>query len=253
MVFANPDKEWETYGKTDPYFGVLTEDKFSQKNLTEKNREDFFRTGRDHCENVIRQIRENIHPAFAPQKILDYGCGVGRLLIPFAKNADSAFGVDISPSMLAETAKNAKSMGLDNIHLHLPADLPSLPSDFDFVHSCIVFQHIPRKKGETLFQLILTRLRPGGIAAIHIPYQTHTRKAKIYFDIMSRIPFAQNLWNLLKKRPWHYPLMQMNNYSPIRLIEIASSLHCPCRHIQIIQPAKTDTHKACFLYFQRIP
>ena len=32
---SNTDANWEKFGKTNPYYGVLTDDKFNNKNLTE--------------------------------------------------------------------------------------------------------------------------------------------------------------------------------------------------------------------------
>ena len=37
----NTDIEWEKWGKQDPYFSVLTHDKFRNRNLTDKEKLDF--------------------------------------------------------------------------------------------------------------------------------------------------------------------------------------------------------------------
>ena len=115
MIVNNSDKEWEFYGKIDPYFGVLTDEKYSQKRINEESLKCFFHSGEEYCKNVIHQIHKNIIPSFRPAKILDYGCGVGRLLIPFAKGTKMVVGVDISPSMLAEAKKNIEKNGIKNI------------------------------------------------------------------------------------------------------------------------------------------
>lgn len=41
----------------------------------------------------------------------DFGCGVGRLTLPFADCFDNVVGVDISPAMLAEGEKIADEIG----------------------------------------------------------------------------------------------------------------------------------------------
>ena len=36
------DKDWEKWGASDPYFGVISNDKYRRNNLTNDSREDFF-------------------------------------------------------------------------------------------------------------------------------------------------------------------------------------------------------------------
>jgi 2-polyprenyl-3-methyl-5-hydroxy-6-metoxy-1,4-benzoquinol methylase len=199
MIFNNSDKEWELYGKIDPYFGVLTDEKYSQKCINEENLNCFLHSGEEYCKNVIHQIHKNIIPSFRPAKILDYGCGVGRLLIPFAKGTKMVVGVDISPSMLAEAKKNIENNGIKNIQLCTVSNINSLPMDFDFVHSFIVFQHIPRQNGENLILKILSLLKPGGIAAIHVPFATKTLKVKFILISCLKFHFHKTYGILLKK------------------------------------------------------
>ena len=35
MLANDPDRDWERWGKTDPYFGVLTDPKFLDENLND--------------------------------------------------------------------------------------------------------------------------------------------------------------------------------------------------------------------------
>ena len=39
------DTEWEKFGKSDPYYGVITRDKFRSDNLSDSERENFLRPG----------------------------------------------------------------------------------------------------------------------------------------------------------------------------------------------------------------
>ena len=54
-------------------------------------------------------------PDFERRAALDYGCGVGRLTLPLAERCEHVYGVDVSPSMLREAARNAARMGLPNV------------------------------------------------------------------------------------------------------------------------------------------
>jgi len=165
------DAEWERWGQRDPYFSVLTDPKFRRANLTEGLRSEFLATGRAHADYVLGICRSRIDPAFAPARILDFGCGVGRVLIPFARDAKEAVGLDVSPAMLAEAERNCVEVGMTNVRLLLSDDeLSALDGKFDLVHSCIVLQHIEPTRGRAIFERLVERIAPGGIGALHVTF-----------------------------------------------------------------------------------
>jgi len=165
------DAHWESWGARDPYFGVLTHPRFRTAALTPEAREEFFASGRAHAQQVLDVCRQRIDPAFSPQRVLDFGCGVGRVLIPLAAGMAEAVGVDVSPSMLAEARRNCEAQGVANVALLLSDDdLSTLSGEFDLVHCCIVLQHIEVPRGRKLFQKLVERIRPGGIGALHVTF-----------------------------------------------------------------------------------
>src|SRR5262249_55665413 len=147
------DDVWEYYGKNDPYFGVLTASVFRRNELTDARKAEFFATGERYIETVLQTVREHFDPEFRPDRALDFGCGVGRLAIPLAKRSNSVLGVDISESMLATAARNAEEHGVKNITFVKSDDtLSRVSGGFDFIHSFIVYQHIPPRQGYRLFE-----------------------------------------------------------------------------------------------------
>jgi len=169
------DAAWEEWGRRDPYFGVITDPKFRSVGLSEQAKREFFESGASHVHHVLATIQKHIDPQFSPRNVLDFGCGVGRLLVPFALIAEDVVGLDVSPSMLREARRNCDERQLPNVRL-LPSDddLSALSGTFDLIHSAIVFQHIPVPRGRTIFRKILQHLRPGGIGAIQLTYsKTH--------------------------------------------------------------------------------
>jgi len=165
------DSAWENWGRRDPYFGVITDPKFRRSHLNEDAKRQFFESGGVHVHYVLATIRGCIDPNFAPRRILDFGCGVGRLLLPFAAMAEEVVGIDVSPSMLQEAARNCEQRGLRNIRLLLSDDdLSALTDKFDLIHSYIVFQHIPVERGRVILEKLMQHLRPGGVGAIHLTY-----------------------------------------------------------------------------------
>lgn len=165
------DIEWEKWGAKDPYFGVLTNPRFRKSEMTSEARQEFFSSGRIHVDYVLAACRLHMDPVFAPARVLDFGCGVGRLLIPFAETAVEVVGMDVAPSMLAEARKNMQEIGIENVSLALSDDaLSTAEGQFDLVHSCIVLQHIEVARGRALFSHLVDKVRGGGCGAIHVTF-----------------------------------------------------------------------------------
>ncbi len=165
------DTEWVKWGQQDPYFAVITEDRFRAGKLNDEARQAFFDSGRLHAGYVLDACRRFINPAFEPARALDFGCGVGRVAVPLAERVTAVVGVDVSPDMLAEARRNCDLHGLTNVEL-LPSDdtLSSVTGSFDLVHSCITFQHIDVPRGRRLFARLIELLADDGIGAIQITY-----------------------------------------------------------------------------------
>ena len=165
------DIEWEKWGRQDPYFGVITAERFRAQRLDDNARAEFFASGQWHMDSVLQWCRTRFDPAFTPRRVLDFGCGVGRLLIPFAAVAEEVVGVDVSPSMLAEARKNCDNRGLVNVVLVGSDDeLSQVQGEFDLVHSAITLQHIDVARGRIIFKRLIECLAPDGVAALQLTY-----------------------------------------------------------------------------------
>lgn len=224
----NPDRSWEFYGKNDPYYGVLTLSKYRQSNLSEAAREEFWATGQIHVEQIFQTIQNHLEPAFSPKRVLDFGCGVGRLTMPLAARCDTVVGVDISPSMLQEAQNNCQRKGLSNIKW-LEADdrLSKVTGTFDLINSHIVFQHIPRKRGEKIFERLIDLLADGGIGALHFTYFRQGPAIGWIDWARKTLPFVNGIVNItFLKLPFAYPMVQMNKYDLGRLFRILQEKQC---------------------------
>lgn len=165
------DLAWMDWGEQDPYFAVITDPKYRSAALTEEARNEFFATGRYHLAYVLHQIRRGIDANFAPKRMLDFGCGVGRVALPMAEHAEHVAGIDVSPAMLAEFERNCVARNVHNVSLHKSLDeLSGSAGTYDLVHSCIVFQHIDVQRGRQMFDQLLSLLAVNGIGAIQITY-----------------------------------------------------------------------------------
>jgi ubiquinone/menaquinone biosynthesis C-methylase UbiE len=165
------DVEWERWGQQDPYYGVLTDGKFRSALMNDDARSIFFKSGEAHTDRVLAECSRLTRAPFRPARILDFGCGVGRLVIPFARTAEEVVGVDVSPSMLAEARRNCDARGIGNVHLGGSDDtLSTLSGTFELVHTSIVLQHIPQDRGRVLFRSLVRLVSPGGVGALHLTF-----------------------------------------------------------------------------------
>ena len=222
---GNTNKAWEEWGKSDPYFGVLSSDEYRKGRLSDEARGKFFQSGEDHVERILTTIRSHLDPAFQPGKSLDFGCGVGRLLLPLARISSVAVGIDISESMLAEARRNCELYNVSNIRLvQSDSELSRLDGGFNLIHSSIVFQHIPARRGEKLCAHLLERLQPGGVVALNFDYRSFSSRAvRGLVRLRYAWPLANRMRNLLKGLPANEPAMERNVYDLGNLVALCSS------------------------------
>ncbi len=228
MLHYNSDVEWEKFGKTDPYYGVMVNDRFHIDRLKEEDLKDFFGSGHEHVDFLFETIRKSIDPKFLPSKALDFGCGVGRCAIPLAQICDEVVGVDISDSMLKEASKNSLKNLIKNLELVRSDDsLSSVSGRFDFIHSFSTFQHISEKRGQKIFKRLIDLLSDNGVAALEFVYHHKSHMLSRFIgSIRKNIPFANNLINVIYKRSFSEPLMEKNIYDIKQLLLILHNKNC---------------------------
>jgi 2-polyprenyl-3-methyl-5-hydroxy-6-metoxy-1,4-benzoquinol methylase len=209
----NTDKVWKRYGQVDPYFGVLTTAKYHSWALTEETRGQFFRSGERHVEGVMKTLRE-INPGFSPARAVDFGCGVGRVALPLARESASVVGVDISPGMLSEAQKNAADRGVSNVIF-----TREVAGRFDLVHSFMVLQHISPRRGLPIVRDLVSHLDPGGMVVLQIPYDA-SAWLRLAFRVLQIDPITKRLRNLVKGRALNYPALTMYCYRVRSVLEI---------------------------------
>lgn len=214
-AILNTDKTWHRFGVVDPYYGVLTSVEYRSDHLTDEAREKFFRSGQKHVERVLTSLRQ-LDPDFAPNRVLDFGCGVGRVTLPLGSACAAAHGVDVSPGMLAEAHKNARECGVDNVTFDSVA-----VGNFDLVHCFNVLQHIPPRRGFRIVADLASRVEPNGMIVLHIPYyRVAPAWRKLVTSIKRSVPIVNRLFNLVGGLPFSYPTMTMFCYDIRRTLAI---------------------------------
>jgi SAM-dependent methyltransferase len=215
------DKEWQAWGERDPYFSVLTHERFRRAQLTPQELAAFFRSGRQEFGEILAECRAQVGE-FSLERTLDFGCGTGRLLIPLAEVSGTCVGIDVSDAMRAEAARNCAAFGRSNVQLARSIEeVPPAAGDFSFIHSYIVLQHIAPQRGLRILAALLARLGPGGAAALHLTFARSR-----YAATLGTQPALRRITRELG-RPWRRlvhrlrgddPKMPMHAYSMNRVL-----------------------------------
>ena len=107
------DKNWQVIGERMPYFGVILADEFKPESLERRlPKTCFLPAAKSTVSCVFDWARRYFDKEFQPSRCLDFGCGVGRLVVPFAKKVPQVVGVDVSKGMLEEARRNCERIGL---------------------------------------------------------------------------------------------------------------------------------------------
>jgi SAM-dependent methyltransferase len=228
---------WERLAR-DPYYAVLNEDRFRLGVSAEAARASFDAAGERDVAETLDEIRRLIDPAFRPRRAVDFGCGVGRLTIPLARVCEHVVGVDISRAMLDEAAKNCAARAVGNISLATSDEFfrydDSGQPAVDFVHSYIVFQHIPPRAGLWLADALVRRLAAGGTGALHFTYARRTSPLRrVVHRLRRMVPGVNLLANLVQRRPLREPLIPMNQYDPAALLAMLGGHGCTHVHARL--------------------
>jgi len=167
--------DWEEIARSEPYYGVLTSDSYKKENLSVDARAEFFNSG----EMVITNVMQNLNNFDGRNlsKTLDFGAGVGRLVMPMSKFADKVVAVEISDSMKNEMLKNLRLFDIHNVNIYKTIDevISSLDytGGFDWINSYIVFQHIPPNIGYEILDKLLSQLSSQAFISLHFNIYQH--------------------------------------------------------------------------------
>lgn len=214
MISDDSDSTWEKLGKINPYYGVLGEEKFRNENLNEEARNEFFRTGETHIDRVLEKAFRYFGKLKHQDAALDFGCGVGRLVIPLAQKFSYVTGVDVSSSMLSEAKNNCAARGIDNItFVQSDDELSNVTRHYDFIHSYIVLQHIPVRRGQHIISRLLAHLNSEGVLALHVPIMRKSSTLRKVVNLARKYFSPLSIFvNLVQGSKWNEPFMQMNSY-----------------------------------------
>jgi SAM-dependent methyltransferase len=167
--FRSLARSWEGLGRTDPLFGILSDPaKWGGK----WDADEFFASGRAHVEKLLRSLND-AGASFKRDTCLDFGCGVGRLTVPLSGSFNRTIGVDIARSMIDLARRYHAASTQCEFLVNRGLDLRQFPdATFDFVHSCLVLQHIPPDISMRYIAELFRVCKPGGLVVFQLPSET---------------------------------------------------------------------------------
>lgn len=244
------DADWDKWGESDPYFGVLSSGEYHAENLNEESRAKFFQSGDEYINRTLIDVRNHLDVNYQPQRCVDFGCGVGRLVIPLAGLSETVVGIDVSDYMLAEASTNCRKRNLDNVSFVKSDDnLTELTGSYDLIHSCLVLQHIPSSRGMRLLNALLQHLEPGGVVAIQFYYRCDApRIVRALVKLRYKLPFANAARNLMRGRPLSEPAMQLHTYDLEAIIGLLKGSGVDSIYMR---PFRHDDFQSVALYGQK--
>lgn len=211
---------WEEKAKINPLFAVMSEEKFrdSTSDLSEEEILSFYKQGERMVKKWIvpwlnSEYQLGQRPNVSDLNILEFGCGMGRLLngLKMSTNINHLFGIDISRTMIELAEKNTIGIKYDISKSDL---FPYNDNTFDRIYSYAVFQHILSKSsilksiseiarvlkigGRILIQFLMIAPPPPNNTSLKDSYAFE--KAYIYYGFHKRykIPY----FNYNKANNW---------------------------------------------------
>ena len=163
-------RDWDERARENARYYVAT----GQENWSD---EEFYRSGEITVEQQILNDPGNIYQGKDPKqmRVLEIGCGAGRITRALAGLFGEVYAVDISEEMVRQAnlalrgfpkahALRNNGNDLSVVQEHWRARYGDEPPSFDFAFSIIVFQHIPsREIIESYVREVNRLLRPGAL------------------------------------------------------------------------------------------
>ena len=189
---------WSGLGEADPHWSVLTEDRYRRTALDAAALAVFRESGVGEVHRLNAWLRRAEWVLPPDAVCAEYGCGVGRITAPLARQFGRVIGFDVSPPHLAEARAALAAEQISNVSfvpVRGPADLAALDG-IDLFYSVISLQHSP----PPIIEAVLTRafhgLRPRGCAFFQVP----TYAAGYNYDLHRTAPTGEMEMHVLPQR-----------------------------------------------------
>jgi len=186
--------DWNRRASHEARYFIATEDY--------RNDEVFDRSGEDTAQ-AITSILAATPERLATYRVLDIGCGIGRVLKSIAPAVREAVGIDVSAEMVARASERLKDIPNVTTYESTGVDLGDFPDDsFDLVYSYVAFQHMPRPVFTRYLNEAHRVLRDGGSMVFQL-YLGPRQEPPLGDTIALRVYDESELADGLRKSGFH--------------------------------------------------
>lgn len=180
-LLAHTERTWTRLGEQEPHWSVISAERFRQDQLGQ-HRAEFYASGRGDVDTFLAFLARNEVDPGSLRRVLEYGCGIGRVTRFLSERFAEVVACDISPSHLEQARLYLQESGRGNVEFLRIRGIADIGSavDLDAVFCVIVLQHNPPPTIVAILERLLARLRPGGVAYFQVP--THTVDYAFHLD-----------------------------------------------------------------------
>jgi SAM-dependent methyltransferase len=153
-------KDWDARAQDDAMYYIDTRSDAWE-------REEFFRRGATEAHELVEPVLDRFDFDPAGKRLLEIGCGLGRLFPGFAELFGELWGIDVSPAMIEQAGTLCPVPGARFV-VGNGLDLAGIPDEsIDYCFSYLVFHHLPEQTVVWRYLDEIRRvLRPGGVCQI---------------------------------------------------------------------------------------
>ena len=160
---------WNRAGEAAPHWSVLTEERFLPQNIG-ANLEAFYASGARDAQVLDATLARIGRRAEQFRHCVDYGCGVGRVTLQFARRFPQVTGLDISAPHLHLASETCRRAGFEHVALRQVTPEHLMPVEScDLWYSRIVLQHCPPPVTMNILRHAFRALDAGGVAIFQLP------------------------------------------------------------------------------------
>jgi len=203
-------RDWEDLAAVDPLWAVLSA---SGRRGGRWELEQFLATGRSDVEAALAASGQLGRPALH-RRVLEFGCGVGRVARPLAARFEEYVGIDVAEGMVSRARELHSDLSNCTFVASSAPDLAIFRDEaFDLVYSNLVLQHLPERTAvERYLAEFLRVVRPDGIVVFQLPAG---------LGLLRRLQPRRRLYRLLRGLGLGAPFLQRRlGLHPIRLLAI---------------------------------